>query len=52
MDGTRNPCTEINFRFRRGDRTRTCDPWPPRLVLIFSREAEFRKSGFVKNWLE
>jgi len=25
---------EIELRVRRGDRTRTCDPWSPRLVLI------------------
>jgi hypothetical protein len=29
MDGIGNPCTEIKLRVRRGDRTRTCDPWSP-----------------------
>jgi hypothetical protein len=26
---------ELELRGRRGDRTRTCDPWSPRLVLIY-----------------
>ena len=35
-----------------GDRTRTCDPWPPRLVLIRARPAELRNIAFVGRWLE
>jgi hypothetical protein len=36
-----NGFTALQWAANRGDRTRTCDPWSPRLVLIPRLRAEF-----------
>src|ERR1017187_3184799 len=43
---------ELKLGLRRGDRTRTCDPWSPRPALISSRGSEFRNSGFIRERLD
>ncbi len=47
-----NDCTALEWAANRGDRTRTCDPWSPRLVLISRCGLSSISSGFVRQWLE
>jgi hypothetical protein len=51
-DAPQARCYGYGFRESRGDRTRTCDPWSPRLVLIWRRPLEFRMFVIVAKRLE